>query len=90
MVGKYGALDYRECAGDDLRLNGAGSFGGIIKLKPGEILVASYVLYSSKKQRDRANKKLMSDPIMEKMMENKPAFDPKRLYFGGFKTFVTL
>ena len=37
--------------------------------------------------RDAANKKIMADPRLKKMMEN-PPFDGKRMIFGGFKPLL--
>ncbi len=89
FVKKHGALDYREFMGDDLKVPGMTPFTRYFKLKPGEGLVGSYVLYRSKGHRDQVNKKMMSDPEMKKMDQPMP-FDMKRMLYGGFKTIVRM
>jgi uncharacterized protein YbaA (DUF1428 family) len=62
-----------------------------VKQKPDETVVFSYILYKSRKDRDRINKKVMADPRLAKMMDPKAMpFDGKRMIFGGFKTIVDL
>jgi uncharacterized protein YbaA (DUF1428 family) len=87
---EYGALDYRECVGDDLQIKGVVPFGRTIRLKRGETVVFSWILYRSKADRDRINAKVMKDPRLAKMMNPKAMpFDPKRMVYGGFKVLVT-
>ena len=83
---KYGALDYKECVGDDLNLKWAGiKFPQAVKAKPGETVVFSYVVFKSRAHRDRVNARVMNDPsIKDKPMP----FDMKRMVCGGFKTLV--
>jgi len=67
------------------------SFPRSVKQKPDETVVFSYILYKSRKDRDRINKKVMADPRLAKMMDPKAMpFDGKRMIFGGFKTIVDL
>ena len=66
---EYGALEYRECVGDDLRNNWAVAFPRLAKVKPGETVVFSWIVYKSRAHRDRVNKKVMKDPRMGKMMD---------------------
>jgi uncharacterized protein YbaA (DUF1428 family) len=90
MLG-YGALQYNEFVGDDLAAKGLAPFPTRIKLKPGEVLISAVVGFKSKSQRDQINKRIMKDErvkrMIEKMMKN-PLHDPKRMSYGGFKTFV--
>jgi uncharacterized protein YbaA (DUF1428 family) len=87
---EYGALDYRECVGDDLNIKGMkASFPKLLKLKPGETVVFAWILYKSKSQRDRVNAKVMKDPRLAAMGNDMP-FDVKRMIYGGFKAFVEL
>jgi uncharacterized protein YbaA (DUF1428 family) len=86
---EYGALDYWECIGDDVPPGKVTSFPRSVKLKPNETVVFSWILYKSRKDRDRINKKVMADPRLSDMMT--PAampFDAKRMIFGGFKPIV--
>ena len=87
---EYGALQYRECVGDDLKAQGGIPFPKLIKQKPGEVVVFSWITYKSKAQRDRIMKKVMEDPRLADMMDpdNMP-FEMKRMAYGGFKTIVT-
>ena len=93
---KHGALDYKECVGDDLTPDMGGmkalTFPKLINLKKGEIVVFSYITYKSRKHRDEVNAKVMKDSMMnEKKWKDKPMpFDMKRMAFGGFKTIVSL
>lgn len=86
---KYGALDYRECVGEDLNIKMGMPFGKLLKVKPTETVVFAWITYKSRKHRDTVNKKVISDPAMEKMCnpENAP-FDIKRMSYGGFETIV--
>jgi uncharacterized protein YbaA (DUF1428 family) len=86
---ELGALEYRECVGDDLNVKFAVPFPRRIKLKRGETIVFSWIMYRSRADRDRINAKVMKDPRLESMMD--PAampFDMKRMLVGGFKVFV--
>jgi uncharacterized protein YbaA (DUF1428 family) len=58
------------------------------KLKPGETLVFSWVVYKSRADRDRINAKVLKDPRIAKMMTSDMPFDPKRMAYGGFKVLV--
>ncbi len=85
---EHGALEYRECVGDDLDVKMGLPFGKSVKLKAGETVVFAYILYKSRAHRDRVNAKVMKDPRMDAMMSEKPPFDYKRMYYGGFKVLV--
>ena len=84
----HGAVEFRECVGDDLKTIKARSFPSIVKPKPGEAIVFSWIVYKSKAQRDKVNKLVMKDPRLEKMMKGDSPFDPKRMAYGGFKMMV--
>jgi uncharacterized protein YbaA (DUF1428 family) len=86
---EHGALEYRECVGDDLKTDMAMSFPRGIKSKPRETVVFSWVVFKSRAHRDRANARIMKDPRIAKMMEGKEMpFDCKRMLYGGFKIIV--
>jgi uncharacterized protein YbaA (DUF1428 family) len=84
---EYGALEYRECAGDDLDVKFGVPFTRMIKLKPGETVVFSWIVYKSRAHRDQVNAKVMKDPRLTKMTNSMP-FDCKRMVYGGFKILV--
>lgn len=84
---KHGALDYRECVGDDLNAPWGMPFTKMMKLKPGETVVFAFVVFKSRAHRDRVNKKVMKE--MNAMGGSKEMpFDAKRMVYGGFKTIV--
>jgi len=86
---EHGALEYRECVGDDLNVKWGAPFPRRIKLKPGETVVFAWIGFKSRKHRDSVNAKVMKDPRLAKMMNPKDTpFDPKRMVYGGFKILV--
>lgn len=88
---EYGALAYVECIGDDVKPGKLTSFPQSVKLKPGETVVFSWIVYRSRAQRDRINKKVMADPRLADMMNPKDmAFDGKRMMWGGFKSLIEM
>ena len=88
----HGALEYRECVGDDLVFKGMGrTFPRGIKSRPGETVWFSWIVYKSRAHRDRVNAKVMKDPRLATMMEPKAMpFDVKRMLYGGFRTIVEI
>jgi uncharacterized protein YbaA (DUF1428 family) len=88
---EHGALQFCECVGDDLNTKWAVSFPATIKLKPGETVVFSWIMFKSRAHRDSVNAKVMKDPRLNQMMDMKSMpFDSKRMVYGGFKTMVDL
>ena len=90
---EYGALEYVECAGDDLKIKmGMGTpFIKAAKARPGETVVFSWILYKSRADRNRINRKVMKDPRLASMMDPKSMpFDMKRMAYGGFRTIVDM
>jgi len=85
---KHGAIDYKECVGDDLVAKwGTAAFTRMMKLRPGETVVFAYIVFKSRAQRDSVNKKVMKE--MKDMVGSKDMpFDAKRMVYGGFKTIV--
>ena len=87
----HGALEYWECAGDDLKSRMGIPFPRTVRSKPGETVVFSWIVYKSRAHRDSVNKKVMKDPRMNNMVGDKGMpFDVKRMAYGGFKTLVEL
>lgn len=88
---EHGALAYTECVGDDVPVGKRTSFPQSVKLKEGEVVVFSWIIYKSRRERDQINKKVMADPRLADMMDPKAMpFDGKRMFFGGFKSIVSL
>ena len=86
----YGALEYRECVGDDLKTSFGIAFPRLARVKPGETVGFSWIVYRSRAHRDRVNARVMKDPRMLKMMNDPMPFDVKRMAMGGFKVLVDL
>jgi uncharacterized protein YbaA (DUF1428 family) len=86
---KHGAVDYKECVGDDLKVKWGLPFPKLAKAKPSEAVVFSWIVYKSRKHRDAVNAKVMKDPRIINMMKSKAMpFDMKRMAYGGFKVLV--
>ena len=85
---EYGALQYVECAADDVPSGKVTSFPKSVKLKPNEVVCFSFIVYKSRKHRDTVNAKVMKDPAMTPPPEGAMPFDMKRMLYGGFKTLV--
>jgi uncharacterized protein YbaA (DUF1428 family) len=86
---EHGALEYIECVEDDVKPGKTTSFPQAVKLKPGEVVVFSWIVYTSRRHRDAVNAKVMKDPRLAPMMDPKAMpFDAKRMFWGGFKSIV--
>jgi uncharacterized protein YbaA (DUF1428 family) len=85
---EHGALEYFECAGDDLDIPFGLGFKKMAKLKAGETVVFSWIVYRSRAHRDRVNAAIMKDPRMGAMMKKTMPFDQKRFAMGGFEVLV--
>ena len=86
---EHGALDYIEAVADDVKPGKVTSFPQSVKLKRGETVFFSYIVYKSRKERDRVNAKVMKDKRLASMMDPKEMpFDMKRMIYGGFKVLV--
>lgn len=87
---EYGAIDYTECVGDDMIVEGIDTtFPMIAGAREDETVIFAWVVWPSKEARDSANAKIMADPRLDEMMDlAKSIFDPKRMAFGGFKELV--
>ena len=87
----HGALEFRECIADDVKVGKRTSFPRSVKLKPSETVFFSYIVYKSRAHRDKVNAKVMKDKRLGEGMEGmEMPFDVKRMYYGGFETLVDL
>jgi uncharacterized protein YbaA (DUF1428 family) len=85
----HGALEFRECEADDVKPGKRTSFPQSVKLKRGETVFFSYIVFKSRADRDRVNAKVMKDPRISGMGDiNDMPFDAKRMIYGGFKVLV--
>jgi uncharacterized protein YbaA (DUF1428 family) len=88
---EHGALEYLECAGDDLKQQGMVPFPRAARARAGETVVFAWIVYKSKAHRDRVNAKVMKDPRIERMAgASEKVVDAKRMVYGGFKAIVDL
>ena len=88
---EHGALEFRECVADDVKPGKWTSFPQAVKLKPGETVWFSWIVYKSRRHRDRVNAKVMKDKRLAPMMDPKAMpFDGRRMMWGGFKVMVDL
>lgn len=84
---EHGALEYRECVGDDLAAKFGLPFPRLVKAKPGETVVFAWIMYKSRAHRDRVNAKAMKDPRVAMSATDMP-FDAKRMAYGGFSVLL--
>jgi uncharacterized protein YbaA (DUF1428 family) len=86
---EHGALEVRECAGDDFKTPCGLAFPKAMKLKGGEVPVFSWIVYRSKADRNRVNARVMKDKRMNSLMDPKDmSFDMNRMVYGGFNVVV--
>lgn len=86
----HGALDYRECVGDDVNPQFGRSFADAAGAGPDDTVIFSYIVYNSREHRDEVNAKVMEDPRIANMPPESMPFDCSRMFYGGFKTIVEL
>lgn len=89
---EHGALEYYECVGDDLDIEGMVSFKKVAGTSEEETVIFSWIVFESREHRDRVNQAVMDDPRIKEMMESggPEPFDLRRMAYGGFKTLVNL
>ena len=70
---QHGALEFHECVADDVPYGKRTSFPRSVKLKRGEIVVFSHIVYRSRgdRDRDRVMAKVMKDKRLDAMMKSK-------------------
>jgi len=84
---EHGALEYFECVGDDMNVKFGMPFPKLAKTKRGETVIFAWIVYKSRADRDRVNKKVMADPRLHMNMDDMP-FDMKKMSYGGFEVLV--
>lgn len=91
---EHGALDYKECMGDDMKTKSTGGmkpleFPTLAKAKASEQVWFSFIVFRSKKHRDTVNAKVMKAMMADpKFKDMSMPFDMKRFAYGGFKVEV--
>ncbi len=86
---EFGALSYVECFADDVPYGELTSFPRAVQATDDEVVVFSWITYESREKRDEINARVMADPRMQNP-DCATVFDPKRMIFGGFKSFMAL
>lgn len=88
---RFGALEYKECRGDDVKPKHVQhTFVKAMKAKPSEEVWFSFIVFKSKTHRNEVNKKVMAY-FGKKYADTKEMsmpFDEKRFSYGGFKTEI--
>jgi uncharacterized protein YbaA (DUF1428 family) len=88
---EHGALEYHECAADDMDAKDMVSFRDMAKAGPDEIVIFAWAVFKSREHRDEVNAKIMADPRMSEMCSaTGNLFDYQRMAYGGFKSIVSL
>lgn len=90
---EYGAIDYRECVGDDLQIEGTRSFLECAGATEKEVVIFGWTVFPSREVRDRACKKVPADPRMTALVAplidtSRLIFDANRMVYGGFQALV--
>jgi len=93
---KFGALDYKECKGNDLKTKGSGgmpaplSFTKLTGVKPTETVWFSFITFKNKAHRDMVNKKVMAhfDKKYKDTKDFAMPFDSSTMAYGGFEVVV--
>jgi uncharacterized protein YbaA (DUF1428 family) len=84
---EHGAIDYKECLAEDVKMGEVTSFPRSVQMKEDETVIFSWITYKSRAHRDEVNAKVMADPRMKLDKASTP-FDGKRLVYGGFEVIV--
>ncbi len=98
---KHGALDYKECVGEDLtpvmpdmpgmeNMPKQKTFVELAGAQPDEAVIFSYIVFKDRMHRDEVNAKVMSDPSMtpEAMKDQPMPFEMNKMTYGGFQAIV--
>jgi uncharacterized protein YbaA (DUF1428 family) len=88
---EHGALAYKECLADDVKVGEVTSFPRSVKLEDDETVIFAWITYESRERRDEVNEKVMSDERMKALMDPSGEIaDFKRMIYGGFEVIVDL
>lgn len=88
---EHGALEYIECAGDDLDQKELLSFKKLAGAVEGETVIFAWIVFASKEHRDQVNQAAIADPRLAGTTNpDSQPFGCKRMAYGGFKAIVDL
>lgn len=93
---KFGALDYKECRGEDLATVGMDgkpapmTFMKLTGMKPTETVWFSFITYKNKAHRNQVSKKVMAyfDKKYANVTDFTMPFDERQMARGGFSVEV--
>src|SRR5215210_6343389 len=85
---EHGALEFRECVADDVKVGEVTSFPRSVQIQDGETVVFSWIVFESREERDRVNAAVMDDPRFKELTKREMPFDSKRMIYGGFQVAV--
>ena len=86
----HGALAYSECVAEDLMVPFGLGFRKLARLKAGETVVFSWIVFRSRAHRDKVNAAVMKDPRMSDPATMGPMpLDVRRMAMGGFEVLVS-
>lgn len=86
---EHGALQYTECAADDMGVEWCRSFNTAADAKEDQTVIFAWASFADKASRDAANAKIMADERMSSICPSPPIFDCKTMSFGGFNVIVS-
>ena len=86
---EHGAVSCIEVEADDAPRGKVTSFPQSVDLQPDETVFVGIVTYRSRAHRDEVSANAMKDPRMAGMDPKSMPFDGKRMFWGGFKPFVS-
>jgi uncharacterized protein YbaA (DUF1428 family) len=85
---EHGALEFRECVADDVKVGEVTSFPRSVQVEDGETVVFSWIAFESREDRDRVNAAVMADSRFKELTQQEMPFDGKRMVYGGFSVSV--
>ena len=90
---EYGALQYFEYVGEDLKLEGTRSFSELVDMTKDEVIIFGWVVFPSKEIRNKANQQVPADSRMSELVgpltdPQKLIFNAERMFYGGFQALV--
>ena len=85
---EHGALEFRECVADDVKVGEVTSFPRSVQIQDGETVAFSWIVFESREERDRVNAAVMDDPRFKELTKREMPFDSKRMIYGGFQVAV--
>jgi uncharacterized protein YbaA (DUF1428 family) len=86
---EHGALSCVEVEADDAPLGKVTSFPQSVALQPDETVFVGMITYRSRAHRDEVSANAMKDSRMAGMDPKSMPFDGKRMFWGGFKPFMS-